>query len=54
MKSKERIIFENHENPYKLKWKTVQYRMTNGESFEEAIGYPPNGRKSKSRCKSRN
>ena len=40
MKSKERILFENHENPYNLKWDAVRSRIRNGETFELAISYP--------------
>ena len=39
-KSKERILFENHKNPYNLKWSVVQNRMRKGEDFEQAISYP--------------
>ena len=46
-KSKERILFENHENPYGLKWGTVQGRIERGETFEQAMSYPLKGGKSK-------
>ena len=36
-KSKEHILFENHKNPYGLKWEEVKARMKNGETFEEAM-----------------
>lgn len=40
-KSKYRIKFDNHPNPFHLKWKTVSDRMRlKNQTFEEAMSFP--------------
>lgn len=39
-KSQNRIKFENHPNPFNLKWAQVKYRIKSGKTFEEAINSP--------------
>lgn len=35
-----KMKFNNHNNPFNLKWETVKSRIKSGKTFEEAINYP--------------